>query len=140
LKSIVAFHVPAGSPVRLSVQVPLAVLMTLWVIASELSGGLAKVGTMVAVTPPVTTGDRFWRMTSTCIVTGRSVLADTSWLTFVESGSFMGKKSPGCGVQIPLVRARKASDPPRKTFRSSLELKTPYLLPIPHEVNCHNDH
>jgi hypothetical protein len=79
---MVAFQMPAGNPLKLRFQVPLAVRIALWVITSAVNGGCVISGTTVTVTPPVTTGvttgEPVMRKTSTLIVTGKSVFVETS--------------------------------------------------------------
>jgi hypothetical protein len=48
--------------------------------------------------------------------------------------------SAGSGCHLPLVRARKLSADPLKTFKSNRELGTPYFLPIPQDEYCHICH
>ena len=136
VKTIAPFHVPAGSPLTVSVQRPLDDLTTLCmgVRFKPLKGS----GTNFTV--PVTTGVCDGRSTSTVKMTGLSELLAIMEFTVVVVGSSTGMTSAASGIHVPFTKSKNALAVPRNTSRSTLVPGTPYFFAIPQDVYCHTIH
>lgn len=132
VKTTAPFHVPAGSPLTVSAQLPLDDLTALCmgVRFRPLSGSATN------FTVPVTTGVCDGRVTSTMNTTGLSELLAVMDFTVVVVDSWTGMRSAASGVHVPFTKSRNALVVPRNTLRSTLVPGTPYFLAIPQDVYC----
>lgn len=112
---------PAGRPSILSSHLPLAARTADWDLI------LIVVSIGLKITVPVTTGVPILLNTSTLTSTGSFVSVAATEMILIFVGSLMGSRSAASGCHLPSINERKLSALPRKTFKSTRALGTPYF-------------